>query len=260
MTPKNQPGSMLAVYRTRRTSRLPRFLILLVGLLLFMAVFVWGLSRLYFDYTHHGVSAALSWNAGWIAAGTLGVLIWLALTVPPLFQHHAAVYVFQNGLQLSGPKREEYVPWEKVTGIRVDSFASRTGPARTHHSVELTFAGRPALNLMDHGRGPWVIDGLADLISHIKARIYPRILPSLCSKISSGEWLVFGPVCIHAFEISWEGQRLPWKQVQRVSIDSGSLVVEWASPGKPAVRKKMPAYAVPNIELMLQIINQYAEG
>lgn len=272
MTQPLHPGSLIASYRILTPRKLPYLVLPVGGLALSVGVLTWALFRVYLDYTHHGLTAALSWNWLWIAAGGLGALVCILFTLPPLFWKQPAIYLFQNGLQISptsrfsgAHNRAEFIPWELVTGIRVDAAQRGVDSGSIHRRAVLTFQTRKPLQLSDHPPGRRVIPALVDMISYVKARLYPRLMPAYCAQISAGKWLVFGPVSIHAQELSLDAgplglQRIPWKQVQRVGLQAGDLVVEWSLPSRAIQHKHIPVANIPNLELMLQLIHQYAEG
>lgn len=262
-------GALLASYRGRLPRRLPRVLASLSGSILFVAIFAWRLYRLIADSLQHGLPAALSWNWQWASAGALGLIVWLVMSLPPVFSRSGSLSLFQNGVLVHyprrvfvSPSREVFYPWASIQGIAVDAqYTGRPFPEdEIHRTAVITFKEDSPLTLSDHGRGQWVITGLSDLISRLKASLYPRLTPALCSHLQSGNWLEFGPIAIHRQEISLDRGRIPWKSVRRVSLNEGSLVIQWSHQGKNLTQAKIPVKHIPNLELMLDIINQYAEG
>lgn len=271
METSNDLGPLIAAYPARPRSKAIPIILMLTGCLLFLSSLGYGLYRSYYGYTKYGIAAALSWSWPWFLAAAV-ILFFTLLLLPQLFSRPGLISVHKNGLMIiSGgrPASQTPVPWEKLAGIAVDAESKGRSAEGTkveiNHQAALIFKrGRPLL-LKEKGSGRWVIDRLPELISHIKAVLYPRLLPAMEVDFNSGAWLQFGPVSIHSLAFSLETgnvstHQIPWRQVKRITVENGELVVELDGRGKQPVRKAVPVAQIPNLELMLQIIDSCAKG
>ncbi|RPI85934.1 MAG: hypothetical protein EHM41_09740 [Chloroflexi bacterium] len=269
-------GPLIAAYPARPLRKSIAVVVLSAGILLFLSILGYGLYRGYYGYTQFGIAAAISWSWNWLLASILTLLIVPVLALPLLTSKPGSISVHKNGLTINNGRYMfshshviSLVPWDILAGITVDAISknktSSGNKIETSHRAGLFFTEGNPLYLKEKGSGRWVIPQLPELISHIKAGLYPRLLPAMQTDFSAGSWLRYGPIAVHplAIRINSRGMsssQYPWSQVKHITVESGELVVELIEPGNKSTRKVIPVAQVPNIELMLQIIDSCAKG
>lgn len=269
-------GPLIAAYPFRPRRKSIAVVLLTAGIILFLAILGYGLYRWYYGYTQFGIAAAISWSWTWLLAAILILIVVPLLSLPLLASKPGSISVHKNGLVIN---RSQYifssspgislVPWDKLAGITVDAVSknktSTTSKMETSYRASLLFTDGNSLHLQGMGPGRWVIAQLPELISHIKAGLYPRLLPVMQTKFSAGSWVQYGPIAVHplAIRINRRGissAQLTWNQVKHITVEGGELVVELIEPGNKYSRAVIPVAHIPNIELMLQIIDSCAKG
>jgi hypothetical protein len=237
---------------------------------------IYGAVELYRDYARYGPAAA-AWSWPYFAGSAGLLLAAVALVLPPLLSPAKVITVHKNGLGIRGlhsflPGRNPslFIPWSQIQAVTVDSCIGapgrlKSGPEKIYHTAVLHFHNRSPLRLSDHGRGAWIFSDLPEMISRIKFGLYPYLLRSLHPKMVRGEWIQFGPVAVHPHAFQMENGpfstlQVEWSCIERIHVEAGALVVELTQPGHPKNVRKLPASRIPNLELLVQLINTYAEG
>ena len=96
------------------------------------------------------------------------------------------------------------------------------------------------------------ISGLDEIAARIKAKIYPKKLPELRTSLKTGKTLQFGPISLKSTGIGLRDENILWNQVKRINLQAGFLVVELHVESS----KKIAVDQVPNIELLIQLIQE----
>lgn len=249
-------GPVLARYPGRRLRKADIFTLFLPGVLAVLLPTLYGLWRYLYAYQNYGPVAAEDWSWPWFFLASFALLIFAILVAIRLLAGHTVITVHQYGLQLRRPlSRLRRLRWSEIAGV--SSQATREHflgiPLRTHLRVTLHLCAGRALRL------PRDFPGLPELLAHIKAGLYPRLLPEMQSLFDRGQWLHFGPVAVQREALQIRGQRTPWAQVQGLAIRDGCLVVEFAqeSPARGARPIRpicIPLESILNPELLLQIV------
>ena len=143
--------------------------------------------------------------------------------------------------------------WEEIAGVTTETIQNQLlGVILRPHIQGYIYPniGKPVR--LDN-----TIQNLSELLTILKAKLYPRLLPRLQSNLQSGQWLHFGLLAIQHKGIKLlnkhrpnRAQSIPWSQITYVNIESGFIVVELSD--RP--RLKLPVSKIPNIELLLQLI------
>ena len=212
----------------------------------------YGYSRFVYGYTHFGPVAAVHWSRPWYLLSLFALLAFLLLAFIRLLQAHRFIALHRKGIYCSFTPNKIF-RWENIAGLAVrihsPSFLGRSLKAR-YQAVLLPVTGHPL-------RLPSSLDNLPDLLTQIKAHLYQRLVPELQSSFDAGKWLYFGPISIHANALRLSGQRnartpqtYAWSDVRNLSVRSGRLVVEFTDGS----RRSLPVAVIPNIEILLQII------
>lgn len=274
ITTEKSLGPLLAAYRAPPIKQRHLAVFALLGLLFVLAPLSFGLYRGYYGLTHYGPVAAVTWSRNWLLGSLVAFILLMLLGLHRLVASRRRIAVHAHGLELAGFRRPlfELLPfttpytlmWSQIEGIAAqafqDHFRGRPKPVR-YRAVLFPRAGKPirlhGIDLQpDH---PDSAGELSELISRLKASLYPRLLPKLRAAFSAGEWLSFGPLAIQRQNIRFaraKNQPLAWNQVKSITVKSGCLVVELHKDSLASPRHQYPVSQIPNLELLLQIIDQ----
>lgn len=237
------------IYRDRPLRWRDLFLTFIPGSLAVLAPFLYGLKRDLYAQSYYGPVAAEAWSWPWYALATVALIPLLILGIRRIRRSHRVVEVHKKGLSIrwTGGKQYRFL-WENIAAIAFTSnehnFLLR--PILRRHHLRLYPLVGEAIDIDDH------ICDLPDLAARIKARIYPRLLPNLRAAFEAGDMLHFGPIAIDKNALYVRRQEIPWEQVSRLNVEAGILVVEFQS--RRAI--KIPAGKIPNIELLIQLLQE----
>jgi len=243
--------SPIAVYRFRPFQRRDIFTLIFPGILSVMTPLIYGYQRANYAYTQFGPVAAGNWSRPWYALALFALLVFLFLSLFRLIQVRYFVAVYKKGLHIRFGSTQ-VLRWEQIAGVAFRASQRHFLGIPFHlryHAVLYPGSGKP-IDL------PGGINNLPELVSHIKAHLYPRLLPEMQSSFQAGKWLYFGPIAIQQSAIKLgagarAAQRsLPWSVVDQLRVQSGYLVVEL----KNGPRQRLPVSQTPNLEILLDII------
>ena len=244
-------GPLVDLYQGRALGWRDVGTLFLPGLLAVLVPLAGGLWRANYAFSHFGPVAAEAWSSPWYILSSLALVVFTLLVAYRLMLAGTTVALHQRGLLLKlAPFNTRRLAWEQLSGIASQSVQERflTRPLRSYHEALLIpAAGRPV-------RLPPQMQRLPELISRIKAALYPRLLPALQSGFDSGQWVFFGPVIIQQESLLVRGRKTAWEQVERILVRQGCLVVEFRGDSQPP--QSIPLSQIPNVELLLQLMQQ----
>ncbi len=238
-------GPLLTIYRSPSLSlRSSIFLFILVGTSV-LTPLGYGLYIVYYGYTKHGLAAAVTWGKAWFLISIITFSLALILILL-LRRSIAEVFIYKNGLKLRKSRWSTKIfHWDQLSGISTtiiqENFFNRTLQTR-YHATLYPSQGKP-VQIDDH------LENLPELITRIKAHLYPKLLPKLRTAFKSDERVPFGPIVIQSHSLSIRSQQIPWDQVLRVTVQDARLVIELKNK-----IYRVPASVIPNLELLFQLI------
>ena len=243
---KKALGQRIAIYPYRRLGTREYLFYIGLGLFSIVLPLVYGWIRFQYGYTNYGEIVAHQWGRPWFILSGFALITSLLLIVHRLRLASRYIAVHDYGLILALSSKNIY-RWEQLAGIST----SVTQPSllgwqfrQQYRAIIFPNAGKPIrLNDSYHG--------LAECISRIKAKLYPRLLPGLNASFQSGQWIYFGPIAIQAQKLRIHNKDFYWSQIRTINVESGYMVIEWENQAPQRIR----ASNIPNIELLLQFIN-----
>lgn len=242
-------GLPIAIYRGRQLGAMDIWTLLIPGALGVLAPLAYGIWRANYAYTHFGPVAAAAWSRPWFLLATLALILFSILLLLRLRQIGRFVSVHQDGIRfrLSSP-RVRTLRWQEISAITTETIQENfLGiQMRTYWRASLYTAHGISIRLDES------LHDLPELISRLKARLYPRLLPQLRARLRSAEWIEFGPLAIHLDALRVQGRSIPWAQVEHLNPQSGYLMVELEDQS----RRRIPLSEIPNLELLLQLVQQ----
>jgi hypothetical protein len=238
----------VAVYRDRPLrwrDLLFLFLPACAAPLLPLAIGCW---REQYGLSNYGPAAASAWSLPWYRLSLVALipLLWLALR--RVRQSHRVIRIFPQGITIqSTAGRRWRFSWPEIQGI------SSTKVCYSFLGISLNCKYEARLYPVE--QKPIRLDNLPaleELCARIKAEIHPVLLQQYRRAFQNGETLVFGPVKINRDEIMVKKKSIPWRQLERLEPAGGFLHLVQKN-NHPL---KLPVQEVPNIELLLQIIQE----
>jgi hypothetical protein len=250
----NHPlGPQVALYRAPSLGWRDFFIILLPGILGVLAPYgyaIWSYNR---TLQQHGPAAAEKWSQPWFWLAWAALAVFILLCILRLLDLRRFAAVHTRGIRLRpGILRTRSLGWQQISGVALSAtqavFFQRRGQTRLRAVI---FPNQGSEIHLD-GR----LQNLAELISRIKASLYPRLLPELKTSFQSGKWLYFGPLAIQPRAIRLRRAELIWEQVENIQVKNGYLAVSWREGPGSARDVRIPISKIPNLELLLQIIRE----
>jgi Family of unknown function (DUF6585) len=243
-------GSQIALHRNRPFSGRGLWWSLLAGGLAVLAPLAYGFYRAQYAYAKYGPVAARFWSRPWYLLAGVALFLLVILLVLRARSSRRYVAVHQNGLRIHLSRRQQYT-WGQISGIASGALETRLlgKTLRTSYWAEIfPMADKPIR--LDNS-----LEGLPELLTRIKANLYPRLMPAMRQAFQEGKRLYFGPFSVSKEELRLEAKEppwrtVPWEQVEAVSVEAGMLEIKT----KDSDKIRLPVARVPNLELLLQII------
>jgi hypothetical protein len=194
-----------------------------------------------------GPVAATLWSRPWFVLAFTALFVFLILAIYRLLLTRRYVAVHKRGVRL-GLSKQRTLLWAEIAGIATTStqyqFFGRS--MRTRNSAILYPNIGKSIHLDDS------LQDLPNLLTHLKSQLYSRISPILQSDFNQGKWLHFGPISIQQNTIQIHKKQYIWSEVEQISVNRGKLIIK----ANPKSIHSLPVSKIPNIELLLQIIQQ----
>jgi hypothetical protein len=239
-------GQRIAIYPYRKLGVKENLFYISLGLLSVLLPLGYGWYRFQYGYTKYGEIVAHHWGRPWFLLAGFALITSLLLIVHRLRLTNRFVAIHDYGLVLALSSKKAY-RWEHLAGISTS--------VTQHNLLGYLFHPRYyALILPNVGKPIRLNDsylGLAECISRIKAKLYPRLLPGLQASFQSGQWLYFGPIAVQTQMLRVRNHDFQWALVKSIHVEAGFLVIEWVNQNQ----KRFRVSDIPNIELLLQFIN-----
>lgn len=242
-------GTLLAHFSGQGIDRRAWFSRGIPGLLLLGSLMGYGGWRWYYGFTRFGTVAAGAWSRSYFLVGALVaalLALWLILRKA---QSRRVVEIFQNGLRVTNSRRKNHFwQWKEIGGLTSGSIESRFFGLAVNKKNWLTIypkTGKP-VRLDDR------VQDLSNLARQLKEAYYSHRMPVLRSAFYADRWISFGPLAVHRQALRVKKKLYPWKLVQDISVQAGSLVI--TITGMRNFR--FPIRKIPNLELMISIIQE----
>lgn len=243
-------GAQIALYRCRPFQGRGLMFLLLGGALSVLTPLGYGFSRGQYAYAKYGPVAAHFWSRPWYLLAGAAFFALLVLLGLRWRRSRRFVAVHQNGLRLRLSRRQDYL-WGQLSGIASGAVETLLlgNTLRASHQAVLYPTVDPPIRLDDS------LENLPELLTRIKANLYPRLLPDMLQAFKEGKRLYFGRLSISPNELRLQAKNRPprticWEEMEGITLQSGMLMIK--PQNQAAIR--LPVAQVPNLELLLQII------
>jgi hypothetical protein len=225
-----------------------------------LSPFFYGLWRVQYAKTKFGPVAAGAWGWPWFALSAVALIPLLWLSLRRVRQAHRKIEVYTKGVVIYKPgRRKRAFRWDVIQGIadtkvEYQFLGFRLGDG---HEGTIFLVDGDQIHLESR------IRGLDELCARVKAKIYQKLLPKYRSALKNGETISFGRVSFNQHMISIqkkgfirEAVTIPWRKVSKLEPRDGFLVVEFSQNRG----LKIPVGQVPNVEILIQLIQESIKG
>lgn len=256
-TPQDSPqifgyGAIKNTYPVRKATKWSSAILAIVFLLGAVIVFGFGAIDTFTRWQKYG--SAIIWKtiSGPLLITAvlfiLGVLLaWLAFT-----NSKKQVVIYDQGFSYQNHRGITTCRWEEVDNLLA---------AVTRHYTNGIYTGTTHVYTIQKGDGKKIvindtITNVEIIATQIKQGIYPVLYQKNAQAYNSGKHLVFGPITLSKVEGVIIGKKqFPWDQIAQVRINKGSL--NFAKKGGGWFSgATAPVSAIPNLEVLLSIIDQ----
>jgi len=245
-TNKKSLGTRIAIYPYRPLRAQEYIIYVFLGIFAVSLPLVYGIIRFQYGYTKYGEIVAHLWGRPWFILAGFALITSLLLIVHRKRLASRYIAIYESGLVLVLSSKIAF-RWEHLAGIAASVTQPGVlvrSPRQRYHATIYPNVGKP-IQLNDD------YIGFPECLTRIKAKLYPRLIPGLSANFQSGQWIYFGPIAIQVHKLKIRNDQYDWSQVKTVRVESGYLVVEWTNQN----RRRIPIANIPNIEILLQLIN-----
>jgi Family of unknown function (DUF6585) len=246
-------GPLVALYRSRPLGWRDAFTVLAPGLLGVLAPYSYALWLYERTLQQHGPAAAQQWSQVWFWLAWMALAVFILLCILRLSDLRRFVAVHRRGIRLRPGFLHTYsLQWKQISGVALsvtqDVFLRSRGRARLRAVI---YPNQGKQIRLDER-----LQNLPELISRLKASLYPRLLPEMKTSFQAGKWLYFGPLAVQSNALRLHNGNITWGQVENLQVKAGYLAISWKEGQGPARSMRVPVSKIPNFELLLQIIRE----
>ncbi len=256
MTPGKKPsrptlGRFIAEYRGQPTNMRDVLGWYLPELLLVGGVLIYGGWRTYVGYMLYGPMAANIWGRPWFILAALFAIPILLLAYRYLRRVRFHVNLHENGLHLSPPNNVS-LRWKQISGIATETIRYHLLGRQLYTRCRVAiYPTTTAPVFLDHR-----LQNLPELAEKIKEKIYPSIYPQLRTQLRSGQTLYFGTVKIWQKALGVNKHTYEWSHIKHINLQAGALIIALEKQGWLRRQIRIPTAQIPNIELLLKLIDE----
>ncbi len=242
-------GTLIEIHRYRPLKNVDIFTLILPGILAVLCPLGYGAYIASYGYAHYGPVAAQFWSRPWFGLAIIALLIFLTLGIYRLIIARRFVALHQNGLLLNLSKRQR-LTWDQIEAIS----SSTTAKKFLSITLQTRYRGILFPNIGTPIQLDPTIENLPNLLTRIKAKLYPRLLTKLKAELHKGKWLYFGKIAISNTGVrifdSAKQDTIPWEHVRHLTIQAGYLLIE--QQDSQLIKYKIAD--IPNLDLLLEIV------
>ncbi len=247
----SQSWTLIKIYQGRQFELSDLFTLFIPGLCAIFGSFCYGGYLYLYAYQKYGPVASKSWSQLWFILSMIATIIFLTLLFYRLLIARRYAAVYEEGLELN-LKKSQIAIWKDISGVTAISFRPyffwlQLPPIQ---SGTIYYRNGETIQIQDN------ILNAADLLTQIKAKVYPILIQTFENDFRSGKKLSFGPIILDKQHIfltnsgSAQTQEYSWQEIKQINLHSGNLMIEFLN----FPNESIPAAEIPNIEIMLQII------
>lgn len=244
---KRSLGKLQAIYHDRQFKWSDLFTLFLPGLAAWISPLIYGFYLVEDTYYHFGPAMIIPRSYGWFILSFIAFLIFLGLLFYRLILARSYIALFQHGLIIANFRKNRFT-WDQISAIKTSIQAKNIFNRKNKpiYQCTISFKNRKPFHIRSS------IQSIDELITRIKSQVYPHRLKELQNSYALGNSLHFGQVTIKDEGLEFKRHTYLWNDIRRITIHGGKLVIEFAK----LHTLKIPVGDIPNIELLLEIIQK----
>ncbi|RPI22413.1 MAG: hypothetical protein EHM70_23835 [Chloroflexota bacterium] len=245
-------GAPVEVYPVTRKSKWGSAIAALVFLGGAGVAFLFGIWYTYDVYQQNGPAMIVNALIGPLVFAVIFFIIGLVGLWSLYVNWRKSVVIYQNGFAYSDHKGVKAWRWDEFQSIRA---------AVTKHYTNGIYTGTTHVYTLDKQDGERIvindsISKVEEVAGKIREAIFPQMYQRYSAAYNSGQPVAFGPVILSRADGIQSGKKsYPWAEVSAVKIERGYIQVAKKGGGWFS-GTSIPAASVPNVEIMLSIIDQ----
>lgn len=245
-------GGPLGVYPAKKAGRWVSVSLGVLFLLGALVAFLFALWNAYDRWQRFGPAVILNALIGPLLVALVLGAIALMLAWSAFNNWQKAAVVYQNGLAYRDRKGVRAWNWHEINALT---------SAVTKHYTNGVYTGTTHVYTLINKDGQKMVlnDSLQEveaLAGEVRKHIFPLLYDEYTQAYNTGQVCSFGPVKISKAEgIQVRNKAYPWQDISEVSIQRGVLSIKKKDGGWFS-GASAPAGSIPNLEVMLSIIDQ----
>jgi hypothetical protein len=246
-------GEFLGEFRFSHQNRVGRFFIMLIGLaivLIPLAYSVWNFEQ---NFNLFGYIPAGHRSLPFLAISCLGLILFCCVVFWRWLISLKKISLYKTGIRITKPfSPTRWVQTNQVKSITT-SFIEKTFLGGKLFQVNTLAIGLENEHLKFHSSS----NEFPRFIDRIKELVYPCLIPALVADFEDKRWISFGPLSIQKQGLQIRNEKVQWKTIRTVQVQSGFLLIELIGSieNSKSGNYKLPLAAIPNIEILLQLID-----
>lgn len=240
-------GLLISVFPKRPLRWQDLCLVLLPGICATLLPLLYGKSRYDYGLASYGPVAAITWSRPWYGLAIFALIIFIILVIHRLRLSHQFVAIHENGIYIALSKRQKLL-WHQIAGIASGTVQYHFLSWQLTRKTQATIY--PSVGKAIHLKEP--LENLPELITRIKAKLYPRLFKQIKASFQEGKWLHFGPLALQTQYLGVDDHRYLWSFVNQIAVQSGDLLIK-VENNEPF---SFPIANIPNIEILIQLIQE----
>ena len=244
---KKSLGKLIQRYNARPLSWGGLLRLTLLGCLAVLGPLAYGLWQGQVIQAEHGIVAAQAASQDWYWLALGSVVVFGLLVVVRLAARRSFVAVHENGVAIRQTwGKVRILGWSAIAGLaseQSEQYFLGWRMGTRYRSTLTPTTGKPV-------HLPGGLEKTPELISQLKACLYPRLLLGLEASLQAEKSLYFGPLAISPRGLVCGSQRWSWEEVEYFDIQNGVLEIKTG----PKRSLRYATGEIPNLELLLQLV------
>ena len=199
-----------------------------------------------------GQAAGTAWSRpGFLLGGGL-LAAWLC-GMAWVWLRKRSIKVYQHGLvfwKSAKPRKE--LRWREISGV---SFAQDEWVILSKKFVRIRAVLYPNQTRPVFLQNYCPKADLPELMTRIKANLYPQLEPELRKNIRDGKRIYFGTISISKDGLYLNTRHLAWELVDKIDIENGLLCISLLDKSQ----NRFAIHRIPNLELLLPLTQLASE-
>lgn len=183
----------------------------------------------------------------WFILGGISLILLILWLVQRIKRAHRCLIIYKNGIIIQRPYRRKItLPWSQIKGVSTLIIDRTFLKNKIISEYYLTIHSKNGKKF----RLPSNENHFPEMVSRIKARLYPLLHDQYQRSIHADQDIDFGSIKISKYNLTTGNTTIPWKDIRMINIKTGMLLIELYQ--SKSIR--IPIKKIINPDLMMQII------